>query len=81
MSWFHPKDQLPESEHLREDINLPEAGHESAGEFSEEAYTSTQLNAGQFVPGLSPHGEYRHELNPEHFDEPGDGRLVHPEES
>ncbi|MHA7263396.1 hypothetical protein ACX80W_09370 [Arthrobacter sp. TMN-37] len=81
MSWFHPKDQLPESEHLREDINLLEAGHGTTGEFSEEAYTSTQLNAGQFVPGLSPHGEYRHEDNPEHFDEPGDGRLVHPEES
>ncbi|MBG6183809.1 hypothetical protein IWX65_001775 [Arthrobacter sp. CAN_A214] len=66
MSWTPHASELPSSDHLREDINLPEPEQESAAEFSEEAYTSTELNAGQQVPGVSPAGEYRRELNPEH---------------
>ncbi|WDF34436.1 hypothetical protein PTW37_05885 [Arthrobacter agilis] len=82
MSWTPHPSELPQSEHLREDINLPEEPEaESAAEFSEEAYTSTELNAGQQVPGLSPQGEYRRGENPEHRTAPtGDG-LAAPEES
>jgi len=81
MGWTPNADNLPQSEHLREDINLPgepEAG--SAAEFSEDTYTSTELNAGQQVPGLSPHGEYGRGDNPEHQTEPGGG-LASAEES
>ncbi|WP_394250280.1 hypothetical protein [Arthrobacter pityocampae] len=81
MGWTPSPDHLPQSEHLRDDINLPEEPEaESAAEFSEEGYTSTELNAGQQVPGLSPHGEYRRGDNPEHRTEPGGG-LASPEES
>ncbi|WP_181036442.1 hypothetical protein [Arthrobacter sp. B1805] len=74
--------QLPQSEHLREDNNLPqEPENESAAEFSEETFTSTELNAGQQVPGLSPHGEYRRGDNPEHQTAPTGDKLASPEES
>lgn len=82
MGWTPESHQLPQSEHLREDINLPqEPEAESAAEFSEETYTSTELNAGQQVPGLSPHGEYRSGDNPEHQSSPEGGTLASPEES
>lgn len=82
MGWTPHPDQLPNSEHLREDINLPqEPEQESAAEFTEDTYTSTELNAGQQVPGLSPHGEYRRGDNPEHQTEPSGGKLASPEES
>jgi hypothetical protein len=81
MGWTPHSFQLPQSEHLREDINLPqEPEAESAAEFTEETYTSTELNAGQQVPGLSPHGEYRRGDNPEHQTAAG-GKLASPEES
>lgn len=73
--------ELPASEHLREDINVPEPGPESAAEFSKEAYTSTELNAGQQVPGTSPAGEYRRELNPEHQAGRHEAGGLDPEES
>jgi hypothetical protein len=82
MSWTPHPFQLPQSEHLREDINLPqEPESESAAEFSEETYTSTELNAGQQVPGLSPHGEYRRGDNPEHQTAATGEGLASPEES
>lgn len=82
MGWTPNSEQLPQGEHLREDINVPtEPGEDSAAEFSEGAYTSMELNAGQQVPGLSPHGEYGRGENPEHqADSPG-GELAAPEES
>jgi hypothetical protein len=85
MGWTPQSYQLPQSEHLREDINLPEEpelpGEEGAAQFSEETYTSTALNAGQQVPGLSPHGEYRRSDNPEHQTAATGGTLASPEES
>ncbi|MCU1632774.1 MAG: hypothetical protein JWM61_1426 [Micrococcaceae bacterium] len=82
MGWTPHSYELPQTEHLREDINLPEEpGTESAAEFSEDAFTSTELNAGQQVPGLSPHGEYRRQDNPEHQTKPAGGALASPEES
>ena len=78
MSWTPHASELPASEHLRDDINLPEEpGAESAAEFSEDGFTSTALNAGQHVPGVSPDGEYREGFDPEdrEFDTPA------PEES
>jgi hypothetical protein len=47
-----------EDEHLAEDINRPEEHQTSGPEFDSRHYTSGQLNAGQWVPGLSPDGEY-----------------------
>jgi hypothetical protein len=82
MGWTPHSFELPQSEHLREDINLPaEPESESAAEFSEDTYTSTELNAGQQVPGLSPHGEYRRSDNPEHHPGSADGVPPSPEES
>ncbi|WP_155850354.1 hypothetical protein [Arthrobacter sp. Br18] len=66
MSWTPHESELPSSDHLRDDINVPGPEPESAAELSEDAYTSTELNAGQQVPGLSPSGEYRRDLNPDH---------------
>ncbi len=82
MSWTPHPSQVPHSEHLREDINLPaEPASESAADFSDESYTSMELNAGQQVPGLSPHGEYRRGDDPERRTAPtGDGPAS-PEES
>lgn len=82
MGWTPNSFQLPQSEHLRQDINLPqEPESESAAEFSEETYTSTELNAGQHVPGLSPQGEYRRGDNPEHQTAATGDALASPEES
>lgn len=72
---------MPQDEHLRQDINAAPPEDESATEYSEDTYTSMQLNAGQQVPGLSPHGEYRREDKPEEQTEPGEGGLEAPEES
>ncbi|WP_247828685.1 hypothetical protein [Arthrobacter antioxidans] len=81
MGWTPNADHVPQSEHLRADINLPqEPDGGSAAEFSEETCTSTDLNAGQQVPGLGPHGEYRRGDDPEHQTEPGGG-LASAEES
>ena len=72
-----PED-LPHGDHLNDDINLPEEpGAESAAEFSADTFTSTQLNAGQQVPGLSTDGQYREGFDPEDQDFEGGG----PEES
>ncbi len=69
MGWTPNHHELPQSEHLRDDINLPAGpGDESAAEFSEDSFTSMELNAGQHVPGMSPLGEYRRGDNPEHRD-------------
>ena len=82
MSWIPRPFQLPRSEHLREDINLPEEPDaEDAAEFSKDTYTSTELNAGQQVPGLSPHGEYRRGDDPERRTAPTGNGLASPEES
>ncbi|MBD8044745.1 hypothetical protein H9638_13095 [Arthrobacter sp. Sa2BUA2] len=47
-----------EDEHLAEDVNLPQKNQDSGPEFDSRHYTSGQLNAGQYAPGLSPNGEY-----------------------
>ena len=47
-----------EDEHLREDVNIPTEENDGGPEFSEDHFTSGQLNAGQRVPGVSPAGEY-----------------------
>jgi len=78
MSTTPSPENLPQSDHLRDDVNLSdEPGEEGAAEFSEDEYTSTELNAGQRVPGLSPQGEYRQGFDPEQQDFDGAG----PEES
>lgn len=81
MSESPKESELPQDEHLREDINATGAGDESAAEFSEASFTSTLLNAGQRVPGLSPGGEYRHDEKPEEQTEAGEDGLAAPEES
>ncbi len=50
----------PESEeqHLQEDVNIPQEENDGGPEFSEDHFTSGQLNAGQEVPGVSPAGEF-----------------------
>lgn len=71
-------ENLPHGDHLNDDVNLPrEPGEESAAKFSEDNFTSMQLNAGQHVPGLSPAGQYREGFDPEDQDLRGAG----PEES
>ena len=47
-----------DDEHLREDVNIPTEENDGGPEFSEDHFTSGQLNSGQQVPGLSPAGEY-----------------------
>jgi hypothetical protein len=67
----HGRFRLPEDEHLREDINATGVEHESAAEFDKKHYTSSLLNAGQFVPGINPMVEYNDEARPEHDENPG----------
>lgn len=78
MSQQPDDDGLPRDEHLRQDIDAPEAGTESAAEFDGEQYPSGLLNAGQRVPGLSPTGEYREQEDPDHRNEPGQDGFVPP---
>lgn len=74
-----PGEEIPDDEHLQEDVGAAEPEGEVGPEFSEEHYTSGQLNAGQQVPGLSPAGEYRADENPDKDAEPGQSGFRPPE--
>ena len=69
---------MPDDEHLRHDIGAPDPENDSAATFDGEHFTSSLLNAGQRVPGLSPDGEYRQSEDPEHENEPGRDGFVPP---
>ncbi|WP_323960247.1 hypothetical protein GC088_01970 [Arthrobacter sp. JZ12] len=49
---------VSEDQHLQQDVNIPQEQNDGGPEFSNDRYTSGQLNAGQQVPGVSPAGEY-----------------------
>jgi hypothetical protein len=74
-----PSEDLPEDEHLRQDVGAPGTEQESAAEFDDHTFTSGQLNAGQRVPGLSPQGEYEARQDPERDNEPGQDGFLPPE--
>jgi hypothetical protein len=74
-----PEENVPEDEHLRQDINAPEPERESAAEFDGDTFTSGLTNAGQRVPGLSPDGEYEARQDPEREDDPGQDGFLPPE--
>ncbi|MUK02608.1 hypothetical protein GM708_12140 [Vibrio cholerae] len=50
---------LPDSSHLRQDINVPEEATTGGADASSATSTTSSLNAGQQVAGLSPVDEYR----------------------
>ncbi len=50
---------LPENSHLRQDINIPEEATIGGADAASAMSTTSSLNAGQQVAGLSPVDEYR----------------------
>ena len=74
-----PNEDLPEDEHLREDVGAPTPMPDSAAEFDDDTFTSGLTNTGQRVPGLSPAGEYKASADPEHEDDPGQDGFLPPE--
>lgn len=50
---------LPESSHLRQDINIPEEATVEGADPASAISNTSSLNAGQQVAGLSPVDEYR----------------------
>lgn len=50
---------LPESSHLRQDINVPEEATVAEADPASATSNTSSLNSGQQVAGLSPVGEYR----------------------
>lgn len=50
---------LPETSHLRQDINIPEEATLDETDTSSAASTTTSLNAGQHAAGTSPVDAYR----------------------
>jgi hypothetical protein len=50
---------LPDSSHLRQDINIPEEATLEQPDTSSEASTTSSLNAGQHAAGVSPVDAYQ----------------------
>jgi hypothetical protein len=50
---------LPETSHLRQDINIPEEATLDETDTSSAASTTTSLNAGQHAAGMSPVDAHR----------------------
>ena len=51
---------LPDSSHLRQDINIPEEATLEEPDTSSALSTTSSLNAGQHAAGMSPVNAYRH---------------------